>query len=238
MVPMQPDTETGTPRADAPLLRLSQREAWKSLAWLALVLGGIWYVAHRFGFEDIHAWVEGAGISAPLALIALKASTLVFAPLGGSPLYPVAGALFGVKYGTLYILIGDTIGATLCFFISRKYGMRVAKYFLGDGGMTYLARILSYMGTTRGFLEARIFFLALPEGVAYAAGLTTLAYWKFIIIQMGIAALPTALYVSSGDFLVSDRPALFFLTMAVSSAFAAVGLYWFYRKARAPRHDG
>ena len=58
------------------------------------------------------------GLWAPLVIFLLKISTLVFAPLGGTPLYVVSGAVYGNLYGFLICFAGDVVGSALCFFIS------------------------------------------------------------------------------------------------------------------------
>mgnify|MGYP003513917987 CR=1 FL=1 len=46
----------------------------------------------------------------PLAFIAIKIVTYVFAPLTSGPIQFSAGILFGLLPGTLYVLIGEVIG--------------------------------------------------------------------------------------------------------------------------------
>lgn len=63
-------------------------------------------------------WVESLGALGPIAyIIIFNLATLLFIP--GSLLTLKGGCLFGVFWGTIYVLIAATIGATLAFLIGR-----------------------------------------------------------------------------------------------------------------------
>ncbi|MAM39778.1 MAG: sulfurtransferase [Erythrobacter sp.] len=66
----------------------------------------------------LDAWLDGLGILAPLAYIALYAiGTVLFAP--GSLFALAGGAMFGPVWGTLLNLTGATIGAGIAFLVAR-----------------------------------------------------------------------------------------------------------------------
>ena len=87
---------------------------------LALIVGIGLAVAYREQFDTatLAAWLEGAGIAAPLVFMGIYAlAPVVFMP--GSVLTLAGGALFGPIWGTLYSLTGATLGATLAFLVAR-----------------------------------------------------------------------------------------------------------------------
>jgi uncharacterized membrane protein YdjX (TVP38/TMEM64 family) len=71
--------------------------------------------------------VSSLGIWAPAILILLKISTLVVAPLGGNPIYIISGALYGSWAGFAIVMLGDILGSSICFWISRRFGERVVR---------------------------------------------------------------------------------------------------------------
>ena len=72
----------------------------------------------RFDVVALEAWIQNAGIWAPLLFMAVYAvAAVLFLP--GSVLTLAGGALFGPVLGTFYNLTGATIGATLAFLIAR-----------------------------------------------------------------------------------------------------------------------
>lgn len=94
---------------------------------LARILGALVLVAaialaflyrDRLDATALEAWVSGAGAAGPLLFMGLYAAATVLL-LPGSVLTLAGGALFGPLWGTLYNLIGATLGAALAFLVAR-----------------------------------------------------------------------------------------------------------------------
>jgi uncharacterized membrane protein YdjX (TVP38/TMEM64 family) len=91
------------------------------LLLLALALAVAWRYRDRIDPALLDAWLQDAGVFAPLLFIGLYAlATVLFLP--GTIMTLAGGALFGPLWGFLYNLSGATIGATLAFMISRHVG--------------------------------------------------------------------------------------------------------------------
>jgi uncharacterized membrane protein YdjX (TVP38/TMEM64 family) len=174
-----------------------------SLGSIVLVLGGLYAVFAYFGITNVQETIDDAGIWAPLVLILAKASTIIIAPLSGSPLYPLAGALFGFWEGALYLILGDMIGGVVAFWISRILGRSIVEKMIGGDGK-FLSRALKMMGTIKGFLVARICFAPLPEVVAYGAGLTRINFLVFLIIFVAVGIPPILVLAGLGSILTLD----------------------------------
>lgn len=213
--------------------KISKSEILRNIFILAFVIAVIYGFSRFMGIENIREKVESVGIFAPLFIIILKASTLIIAPLGGGPLYPIAGALFGFWKGFLYITLGDFIGLAGCFLISRFLGRKVATYFVTKYGMKAVDDVLKHLGTRRGLLRAGIIFISLPEAVAYAAGLTNLSFWWFLLIMNLIGVVPHIIFVWLGDVLVNhlNGPIIFLGTVIVGT-FTVLGSWWFFKKSK------
>lgn len=91
---------------------------------ILLILGLIASIALAFVYRDrfdvavLEAWINDAGVLAPIVFMLLYALvTVLFLP--GSVITLAGGALFGPALGTLYNLTGATLGAVLAFLISR-----------------------------------------------------------------------------------------------------------------------
>ncbi|MDP3735036.1 MAG: VTT domain-containing protein [bacterium] len=214
--------------------QMSRRELAQNVFWLVVVLAVVYGFARLIGFDRIEERVEALGIFGPLLLALLKASTLVFAPLGGAPLYPIAGALFGFSKGLAIMTVGDVVGSSVAFWISRRFGTRIATYFLSKPGMRAAEEVLRYIGTTKGIVQARIFFAGFPEAVHYAAGLTMIAYPRYMLINIAIGLVPTAVLVALGRILVERTSAGALIAASiVASALGLGGAWWLVRQARA-----
>lgn len=154
-----------------------------------------------FDIDSVKVWVEKAGIWGPLVFILLKTSTIVIAPLSGSPLYPLVGLLFGFWPGILYVEIGDAIGYSLSFWISRIFGKKIVSKFITNKEEGIMTKVINHASTPKGFFQACLTLFAMPELLSYGAGLTKLSYWRVISIMVPISAVGSALFVFIGSVL-------------------------------------
>lgn len=172
----------------------------------------------NIGVEQIQALVQSAGPLAPLAYIALKAATYVFAPLSAGPVQLSSGVLFGLGWGTLYSLIGEVLGGSVSFWIGRKLGRPVVRRFVGQDGITRVDRFTAQLGGWRALAYARLFLFAVYDFISYAAGLTTaVTFRQYVLVSALLGAIPTFLFVAVGASLAGDRRLLFII-------YAGIGL--------------
>ncbi len=129
--------------------------------------------------QEIHKF----GFFAPFIVVILKMTTLIIAPLGGTPLYILSGVLFGSVKGFLICLLGDILGSSICFWIGRKYGMRVVRKFVGETLYIKVQSFVDILIDTKSFIKARIAFISLPEILAYGASLSKINFYKFILLH-------------------------------------------------------
>jgi len=104
---------------------VSRAAVLKIVVAALLAAGLVWAVGHRDLFTDeaLQAHLDALGGWAPLAFVAGYAVvTPLFAP--GSALTAAGGAIFGPVAGSIYSLLGATLGATLSFLTAR--------YLVGD----------------------------------------------------------------------------------------------------------
>ncbi len=185
------------------------------------------------GVESIQAFIEQAGPLAPLAYIALKATTYVFAPLSSGPVQLSSGILFGLWAGTLYTLIGEVLGGTISFLIARYLGRPVVKRFVGDDGMARVDNFVSQLGGGRALIYARLFFFAIYDFISYAAGFTrNITLRQYVVVSTVIGAIPTFLFVAAGASLAGDRTLLLFIYFCIGVLSALPFLINRRRKAK------
>jgi uncharacterized membrane protein YdjX (TVP38/TMEM64 family) len=209
-----------TPTPDAPRAHLwKNRLGWipehgLSVVLVVVLMGLVFWV---FDLDEIRALIERSGIWGPFIFIIAKAATVVVAPISGSAIYPMAGAIFGFMNGFLYTFIGDALGSTIAFYLSRTLGQKVALRMLGTKDTDFVLHILEYLTSWRGLIEARILFAALPEAVAYTAGLSDIPFWRFFLVQMAVAVPTIAVLVQFGSlFSISGNPLVVGLLLGLS----------------------
>ncbi len=184
----------------------------RRIALLTLLLGaGGWVAAHygEFDIEQLESWVNSTGYYAPVAytLFAVVATVLL---VPGSLFVLAGGVLFGPLLGTLYSLVGATLGAALAFLIARYIAADwIARKSHGrfkqlvDGVEAEGWRFVAFVRLVPLFP----FFL-----LNYALGLTRIGFSPYIIATFicslpGVAAITYLGYVgkealAGGDALI------------------------------------
>ncbi|MDP8925003.1 MAG: VTT domain-containing protein [Chloroflexota bacterium] len=174
------------------------------LAGLGLVSAAMFVVTHAVGIERIRSAVEAAGPWGPVVYIAMKVATFVIAPLSGAPLRISSGAVFGYWEGVLLTILGNVLGGSLNFWISRLIGRRVVVRCIGMAAMANVDRLVGRLGDWRALAFARIFLAPLWDIVSYAAGFTRIRYATYLVVAIVGDIIPTMLFVGIGASLVED----------------------------------
>jgi uncharacterized membrane protein YdjX (TVP38/TMEM64 family) len=114
--------------------------SWLKLLCLAIGLSTAIIIAKQMNLPELLQtnlksslmWVESLGAIAPLAFIAIyNIATVLLIP--GSVLTLGGGVLFGIWWGSLYVVIAATLGATIAFWIGRNFArawvsQQISKY--------------------------------------------------------------------------------------------------------------
>lgn len=101
-----------------------------SVVLVAAVLGMLIYFDAQQQVLLLLEWLDAQGAWAPLLFILLMMLVVVLV-LPGVMFTVGAGFVFGVLEGTLYVVIGSTLGAVLAFLIARHlFGARATRFIL------------------------------------------------------------------------------------------------------------
>lgn len=185
--------------------------------------------------------VQKAGVGAPVVFVLAKASTIVFAPLSGGFLYPLAGTLFGFGRGLGLVVLGDAVGGAIAFWISRSFGRTAVERMLGQD-TSKLGRLLELIGTIRGFFIARVIFIMSQDLMSYAAGLTRLHFIPFFVIHVGLGLIPSALLAWSGSLLTDHESGISLSGIiggvGIVSGLSALAFMWYAGRPLLERKSG
>jgi uncharacterized membrane protein YdjX (TVP38/TMEM64 family) len=148
--------------------------------------------------RDAVEWISSLGALAPVAFIVVYiVACVLFVP--GSVVTLGAGALFGVVRGSVYVVIGATIGATAAFLIGRYLAREwVARRLEGNAAFKAIDAAVGregwkIVGLTR---LSPVFPFNL---INYAYGLTAVSLRDYVIAT-GVGILPgTVMYVYIGS---------------------------------------
>jgi len=157
------------------------------LALVLVFLAATVLVQRHFAFltnaQAMREFIRGYGILAPVVFVVLQAVQVVVAPIPGQVLAVVAGYLFGAWWGTLYNMIGITIGSTIAFWISRRYGRAYVENIVQEEALARFDAVSDDYG------PPALFFLFLVPGlpddvICFAGGLTDIPLWQLVVLAV------------------------------------------------------
>jgi len=149
--------------------------------------------------RDSLSWVQGLGAIAPIGFILIyNLATVLFVP--GLILTLGGGVLFGLGFGTLYVFIAATLGATIAFWIGRNF----ARNWVTDKMVGYPKfRAIDAAVAKNGFkvvLLTRLSPLFPFNVLNYGFGITQVSLKDYVLGSIGM--IPgTVLYVYIGSLI-------------------------------------
>ena len=142
-------------------------------------------------------WIESLGIAGAIAFIVVYiVATVAFLP--GSILTLAGGAIFGLFWGSIYVFLGATIGATLAFLVGRYIARDwISKKIAGNQKFAAIDNAVGDEGLKIVFL-ARLSPIFPFNLLNYGLGVTGVALKDYVLASVGM--IPgTIMYVYFGS---------------------------------------
>ncbi len=161
-----------------------------------------------FSFENMNElklYIGSFGILAPAVFIALfAAATVLFVP--GLPVTVLSGILFGAFWGTIYVVIGSTIGVSAAFLIGRYLGRDFVKRMTEKNEkMKKIDKYIKEQGDTILIISrlVPVFPFNLQN---YAYGITDIRFSTYFWYSLIFMIPGTFIYTSFGALAYSTIP--------------------------------
>lgn len=137
--------------------------------------------------EAIGHYLLDFGVWAPLASLFLMVLQAVAAPVPAVLVAFANGLAFGVIWGGLLTIAGQTLAAGICFAIARALGRGSVEALAGRLGLATADQAVARWGA-RAILLARLVPGISFDVVSYGAGLTGIAFAPFVLATaLGVA---------------------------------------------------
>nr|WP_242025335.1 VTT domain-containing protein [Leptolyngbya sp. FACHB-36] len=172
------------------------------MLFLVVLYVGMALVLRAIGLENAQNSIKQAGVLAPILFILISAVSLIIAPLSGSSIFIIGGAVFGKETAFFLSWIASTLGCSLNFWISRKFGRRVAARLIGKTSLVELDRFMQRLKRQREILYMILLMPIAQDIVSYAVGLTNVKYTHFLIALVISGAGIVAAYIYLGTSLL------------------------------------
>lgn len=170
----------------------------------------------------LREWLIGFGLLGPIAVVGLMATAILISPLPSAPIAVAAGAAYGHLWRTVYVLCGAEIGALAAFGLARVLGYQVVHRWFGERlSMGWLGSQNSLMGIV--FASRLLPFISF-DLVSYAAGLTSLSFWRFAIATAAGIIPASFLLAHFGDEMVTGEAERIMISIVFLGAVTLVPL--------------
>ena len=167
------------------------------LILLILLIIGVIFCQVDVSFKsprEVRDYIQEFGAYGPLMVIALITLEVVLAPIPGYVIAIGSGYVFGPFYGTLYSYLGNIIGTTIAFMLSRHFGRPLAKRLIKEDKLRYYERFFREKGVY-GLWLSFIFPVFPADIISFVTGLSNIKFRKFFTI-IAIAYLPNMLILN------------------------------------------
>ncbi|MBT3408156.1 TVP38/TMEM64 family protein [Candidatus Woesearchaeota archaeon] len=173
------------------------------ILFILFIVGIVFYFVN-FSFnspQEVRDYINGFGAFGPFIVIALITLEVILAPIPGAIISIGSGAAFGPFYGTLYTYIGNIIGTTIAFFLSRHFGRPLVKRFVKEQKLRTYDRFFKDKGVY-GLWFVYIFPVFPTDILSFITGLSNIKFRKFFTI-ISIGYLPNMLILNIfGDSII------------------------------------
>ncbi len=131
---MLPPVSTPRSKTAANSTASSRKSAWLgmagSLVFVAVILAVLVYFGVHEQVLHLLEWFKQQGAWAPLLFILIMAAVVVLL-LPGAIFTVGAGFVFGVLQGSVYVVVGTTLGAIIAFLLARYlFGERAKRFIM------------------------------------------------------------------------------------------------------------
>jgi len=181
----------------------------------------------RADIEQLKEYLLGFGAWAPIVSGSLMVLQSLFVPLPAMVITLANGLLFGTIGGALLSWSSAMVGAVVCYYISRLFGRPMVEKLVGGRSLDMADRFFQRYGK-HAILIARLLPVISFDVVSYAAGLTTIGPWEFLLAT-GIGQMPATLVYS---FLGQNMPKAARLGLWITLGVLALLTLGFALKAR------
>lgn len=208
---------------------LSRTQKAAILGGTVIVAIALYMLTYRFLPDlldtiTLRQWIDSFGILAPVVFIPVQIAQVIFAPIPGQLIALAGGYLFGPVYGTIYSLLGVTVGSSIAFLLTKRYGRPLVERVLHEDVIAGFDGFVERVGLP-GFI-AFIIVPGLPDdAVCFLAGLTTwrLKTFLFAIIIGRFPAYVLTIY--AGGELASGRFVVGVVLIGVLAVLSVVGYF-------------
>jgi len=152
------------------------------------------FILSSLNLDILKGYILSFGILAPIVSFLLMILQSIVAPLPAFMITFANAGLFGWVKGALLSWTSSMVGAALCFYIARHLGRNIVEKLTSKFALDSIDDFFDRYGDYAIIIARLLPFISF-DIVSYAAGLTSMSFWKFMFAT-GIGQLPATIVYS------------------------------------------
>ena len=155
------------------------------LIFVGLLMAAIWLVLRQLGMpsslapEALSQWLSQQNGLGVVLLMLLMVLAVVIGPIPTLPISATAGLAYGIAMGTAVAVAGALAGAIIAFYLARILGRELVRRKLDQNP------VFSVRGSQRFLFVAVLLTRLIPlfsfAMISYAAGVTAISLWRYVL---------------------------------------------------------
>ncbi len=177
--------------------------------------------------DQLVSLIEGYGAWSYIVFVLIVIAEILAAPIPGLIIYTAGGIIFGVWLGGTLALIGNIIGASIAFFLARKFGDNFS-FDIDEKKQKLIDKFSDKYGGYTMFL-LRVNPFTSTDIFSYLAGFTKMKYFKFILgTTLGLAPFVYLQAYFGSDIILQNKTLVsVFVTLSI---FYLIGIVYLILK--------
>jgi len=178
--------------------------------------------------QRVTSFINSFGPLSVIIFIGLQILQVIVAPIPGEISGFIGGYLYGPVLGTLYSIIGLSLGSLIAFFLARWLGQPFVEKVAGPATIQKYDYFIEHKGLLVIFI---LFFIpGFPKDIlSYIIGLSRLKVSTFILICTSGRLTGTILLSLSGSYARNNHPGAMATVIAIGVAITIIG-FWQHEK--------
>jgi len=156
-------------------------------------------ILSRGDVAALRDYILSFGAWGPLVSVLLMVLQALAAPLPAFLLAFANGLAFGVFWGGMLSIAGATLAAAVCFWLARALGRGPVEALIGGAGLESADRWFLRWGAY-AILTARLVPILSFDVISFAAGLTRIRFWAFMVATVVGMTPATFVYSYLGGY--------------------------------------
>ncbi len=189
---------------------------------------GFIYDLANNNLQDTINFINSFGNLSWLIYIFIITIETVLAPLPAIIIYSAGSLAFGPLLGGILTLLGNVLGASICYFIAKRYGGFYFERLIGKKKLAQFHNYSEKYGVWVLFI-LRLNPITSSDIFNYLAGFIKISYKKFILATT-LGLIPTIFIISYfGETFIKESPFLKLFFLIIALIYLLMFLYGYYK---------